>query len=69
MIFRYARVFTTDQNLDAQLDALKAAGVELLFQEKITGATKARAEFDAMLQQTRKDDVVVVMKLDRIALA
>ena len=67
MIFGYARVSTTDQNLDGQLDALKAAGAERIFQEKITGATRARAELDAMLLQTRQDDVVVVTKLDRLA--
>ena len=67
MIFGYARVSTSDQNLDAQLDALKAAGAERIFQEKITGATRARAELDAMLLQTRQDDVVVVIKLDRLA--
>ena len=67
MIFGYARVSTTGQNLDAQLDALKAAGAERIFQEKITGATRARAELDAMLLQTRKGDVVVVTKLDRLA--
>ena len=67
MIFGYARVSTTDQNLDAQLDALKVAGAERIFQEKITGATRARAELDLMLQHARKDDVVVVTKLDRLA--
>ena len=66
MIFGYARDSTTVQNLDAQLDALKATGAERIFQEKITGATRARAELDAMLQQTRKGDVVVVTKLDRL---
>ena len=67
MIFGYARVSTTDQNLDAQLDALKAAGAERIFQEKVTGTIRVRAELDAMLLQTRKDDVVVVTKLDRLA--
>ncbi len=42
MIFGYARVSTTDQNLDAQLDALTAAGAERIFQEKATGATSKR---------------------------
>jgi DNA invertase Pin-like site-specific DNA recombinase len=67
MIFGYARVSTTDQNLDAQLDALKGAGVERIFQEKITGSTRVRPELDALLQHVRKDDVVVVTKLDRLA--
>jgi DNA invertase Pin-like site-specific DNA recombinase len=40
MIFGYARVSTQDQNLDAQLDALKAVGAENIYKEKITGKTK-----------------------------
>ena len=44
MIFGYARVSTTDRNLDAQFDALKAAGAERIFSEKITGATSVRPE-------------------------
>ena len=67
MIFGYARVSTTDQNLYAQFDALKAAGAERIFYEKITGKTRARAELETMLQHARKDDVVVVTKLDRLA--
>ncbi len=67
MNFGYARVSTIDQNLDAQFDALKAAGAERIFHEKITGTTRARPELEAMLEHVRKDDVVVVTKLDRLA--
>ncbi|MBW3245443.1 recombinase family protein [Epibacterium sp. DP7N7-1] len=38
MIVGYARVSTTDQNLDAQIDALTSAGIEDLFSERISGA-------------------------------
>lgn len=62
----YARVSTEDQNLDRQLDALKAAGCEKIFQEKITGKSKSRPELDKMLAMLREGDQVVVVKLDRI---
>ena len=67
MIFGYARVSTQDQNLDAQLDALKAAGAEKIFKEKITGKTKNRPQLDKLLEQLRADDVVIVTKYDRLA--
>lgn len=62
----YARVSTQDQNLDRQIDQLKAAGCERIYQEKITGKTKHRPELDKMLETLREGDQVVVVKLDRI---
>jgi len=44
MIIGYARVSTTDQKLDAQLDALKEAGAGRVFSETINGATTKRPE-------------------------
>jgi DNA invertase Pin-like site-specific DNA recombinase len=67
MIFGYARVSTDDQNLDAQLDALKGAKVERVFQEKRTGKTRQRPELERMLEQLREGDIVVVTKYDRLA--
>ena len=67
MIFGYARVSTQDQNLDAQLDALKVAGAEKIFKEKITGKTKNRPQLDKLLEQLRANDVVIVTKYDRLA--
>ena len=67
MIFGYARVSTADQKLDAQLDALKAAGAERISKEKITGKTRKRPELEKLLEQLRADDVIVVTKYDRLA--
>ncbi len=67
MIIGYARVSTEDQNLDGQLDALKAAGAEKIFADKITGAARSRPELDRLLDQLRAGDVVTVTKYDRLA--
>jgi DNA invertase Pin-like site-specific DNA recombinase len=67
MIIGYARVSTEDQNLDGQLDALKAAGAERIFADRITGTARSRPELDRMLEQLRSGDVVVVSKYDRLA--
>ena len=67
MIIGYARVSTDDQNLDAQADALKSAGAERIFADKISGVRRDRPELDALLDQLRPGDVVVVTKYDRLA--
>ena len=67
MIIGYARVSTDDQNLDGQLDALKAAGAEKIFADKITGTARSRPELDRLLDQLRQGDVITVTKYDRLA--
>ena len=67
MIIGYARVSTEDQNLDGQLDALKAAGAERIFADKITGTARTRPELDRLLDQLRQGDVITVTKYDRLA--
>ena len=67
MIIGYARVSKDDQNLDAQTDALKAAGAERIFADKISGVRRDRPELGALLDQLRPGDVVVVAKYDRLA--
>lgn len=63
----YARVSTLEQNLDAQLEQLQAAGVDRIYQEKASGVYKDRPELTAMLDYVREGDTVVCCKLDRIA--
>jgi len=63
----YARVSTQDQNLDLQLKALKKAGCQRIFRDKVSGATRNRPEFQRMLDQIRSGDTIVVWKLDRLA--
>jgi DNA invertase Pin-like site-specific DNA recombinase len=62
----YARVSTADQNLDLQIDALKAAGCEKIFTEKESGMKDDRKALSEMLEYARKGDTIVVYKLDRL---
>ena len=63
----YARVSTNDQNLELQTDALKAAGCEKIFEEKVSGKSKDRPALNALFMHVRKGDTIVVWKLDRLA--
>lgn len=67
MIIGYARVSTEGQHLDAQKTALKEAGAERIFADKISGSKRKRPELDRMLDQLRSGDVVLVTKYDRLA--
>lgn len=62
----YARVSTRDQKPDLQLDALKAAGCERVYQDVASGAKTARPALDELLGQLRAGDVLVIWKLDRM---
>ena len=67
MLIGYARVSTQDQDAGAQIAALKAAGCELLFQEKASGGRWDRPELHRLMGQLRQGDVLVVWKLDRLS--
>jgi len=62
----YARVSTRDQKSDLQVDALKAAGCERVYQDVASGAKTARPALDELLGQLRAGDVLVIWKLDRM---
>ncbi len=67
MLIGYARVSTQDQNPDLQLDALRAVGCEQVFVEKVTGSgLKTRPEWEVCLRTLRRDDTLVVWRLDRL---
>jgi DNA invertase Pin-like site-specific DNA recombinase len=67
MLVGYARVSTLDQNLDIQLDALKEAGCEKIFLEKISGAYQNRPQLAEALDYMRAGDTLIVWKLSRLA--
>ena len=62
----YCRVSKDDQDLSLQMDALKAAGCEKIFAEKISGAKDDRPQLQAALAFAREGDTLIVWKLDRL---
>jgi DNA invertase Pin-like site-specific DNA recombinase len=62
----YARVSTTDQNLDLQINALRKEGCELIYKEK-KSALALRPELERMMENLSEGDIVVVWKIDRLA--
>lgn len=64
--FGYARVSTEIQNLDRQMDALKKYGVDMIYNEKMTGTKKERPELTKMLERMTANDTVVVESLSRL---
>ena len=61
----YARVSTTGQNLEAQIAALWAAGVEKIYQDKASGKDRNHPALKEMLDFARQGDEIVVARLDR----
>src|SRR6267154_1536339 len=65
-ILGYARVSTQDQNLTGQIEALKAAGANLIHREKISGARADRPQLAKLMASLKAGDLVLVTKLDRL---
>jgi DNA invertase Pin-like site-specific DNA recombinase len=65
-IVAYARVSTQDQDLSGQLAALKAAGAEMIFREKVSGVRADRPQLKKMVTALRHGDLVIVTRLDRL---
>ena len=66
MLVGYARVSSTGQNLQSQLEALEKAGCNKIFMEKKSG-TKSynRPELQNALDFVRNGDTLIVTRLDR----
>jgi DNA invertase Pin-like site-specific DNA recombinase len=64
----YARVSTSGQTLDVQLDKLKFYGCTKVFAEKRPGGqADGRPELQACLSFVREGDTLVISRLDRMA--
>lgn len=64
----YARVSTTKQDLDRQIDALERTGItrERIYVDKKSGATTDRPGLREVIAYAREGDVIVVHTLDRL---
>lgn len=64
----YARTSTTDQNLDAQIAALQAAGCGMIRTEQKSGASlEGRPELRIILDFIHPGETLVVTRIDRLA--
>lgn len=62
----YARVSTSEQNLDRQIDSLREAGCERIYAEKVSAVKKERPELSRMMDALREGDVMIVAELTRL---
>ena len=60
----YARVSSTDQNLDRQLELL--SDCDKIFTDKLSGKDTNREAFQEMMNFIREDNIVVVTELKRL---
>ncbi len=66
MLVGYARISTPEQSFDLQIDALEKAGCKKIFKETVSGAKTERKALTDALGYVRKDDTLVVWRLDRL---
>ena len=62
----YARVSSISQNLDSQIDALKAVECTHIFSDKTGGTAKKRPGWDQLMGYIRSGDTLVVTELSRM---
>ena len=63
----YARVSTDDQNLDRQLETLKAYCPDKIFTDHLSGKNLERPGFQQMIDYVREGDIIYVASMDRMA--
>lgn len=63
----YVRVSREGETLDAQIKALRAAGAERVFQEKIRGGVTDRTQLRRAIAALSNGDLLLVTRLDSLA--
>jgi len=66
MKYGYARISTKDQSLDMQIDALKNAGCDRIYEEIAKGARTDRPVLNQLLKIIQPSDTLVIWKFDRL---
>ena len=70
ILIGYARISKADESqvLDLQIDALIKAAVdkENIYTDKISGVKNKRPGLESCLKALRKDDTIIVQKLDKL---
>lgn len=66
MLIGYARVSTLEQTLDSQMDGLREAGCERIYEDRVTGISAARPGLDRLREALRRGDTLAVWRLDRL---
>lgn len=68
IIIGYARVSSTDQNEDRQVDELIKYGVKLenIYTDKQSGKDFVRPAYIEMMSKLRKNDVLIIKSIDRL---
>lgn len=62
----YARVFSDDQDLEHQRNALNAAGCTVIFEDKVSGKNTNLFEWGNCLNALKSGDKLVIWRLDRL---
>ena len=62
----YIRVSSESQNLKRQMQQLNEIGMDIIYQEKISGATMDRKELQRLLEELQPGDTIFVTDLTRI---
>ncbi|TKH14970.1 recombinase family protein, partial [Bacillus wiedmannii] len=62
----YVRVSSVDQNPKRQLQQMEEIGVDIIYQEKVSGANQDRPELQNMLGDLKEGDIIYVTDLTRI---
>lgn len=66
MICGYARVSSTDQNLDRQIESFNKFGVDKILSDKLSGKNFERDNYIEMLKELKEGDLLVIKSIDRL---